>query len=174
MVEGGYIQKLDWSRIPNAKYINEAFKGLDWDPNDEYQLPKNFGTTGVLYRGKLVKEPLTSWQEFYDLATTKYWGKVVVVDSPGDAFIMPLKMLGKSVNSIDPADLEEARKILLNLAPHVLALDSDTYQDKLASEEAAMALSWTGGMVELGRALKRRTSPTWFRPRAPCSGSTPG
>ncbi len=149
MVEGGYLQKLDWSRIPNATYINAAFKGLAWDPNDEYQLPKNFGTTGVLYRGKMVEEPLTSWKEFFDLATGKYSGKVVVVDSMGDVFVMPLKMLGKSLNSTDPADLEEARKILLELAPHVLALDSDTYQLKLASEEAAMALSWTGGMTEL-------------------------
>ncbi len=149
MVEGGYIQKLDWSRIPNAQYIDPAFKGLAWDPNDEWQLPKDFGTTGVMYRSKLVKEPLTSWQEFFDLAKGKYSGKVVVVDSMGDVFVMPLKMMGKSLNSTDKADLDEARKILLDFAPHVLALDSDTYQLKLASEEAAMALSWTGGLVEL-------------------------
>jgi spermidine/putrescine transport system substrate-binding protein len=149
MVEGGYLQKLDWSRIPNAQYIDPAFKGLAWDPNDEWQLPKDFGTTGVMYRGKLVKEPLTSWQEFLDLAKGKYSGKVVVVDSMGDVFVMPLKMMGKSLNSTDKADLDEARKILLDLAPHVLALDSDTYNLKLASEEAAMALCWTGGLVEM-------------------------
>ena len=83
MVEGGYISKLDLSRIPNQQYINPAFKGLWWDPNDEYQLPKDFGTTGILYRSKLVTEPLTSWQEFFDLATGKYSGKVVLVDSHG-------------------------------------------------------------------------------------------
>ncbi len=149
MVEGGYISKLDLSRIPNQKYINPAFKGLWWDPNDEYQLPKDFGTTGVLYRGKLVTEPLTSWQEFFDLAKGKYSGKVVLVDSMGDVFVMPLKMLGKSLNSVEKADLDAAREILLELAPHVLALDSDTYQDKLASEEAAMVLGWTGPLVEL-------------------------
>lgn len=149
MVEGGYIQKLDWSRIPNQKYINAAFKGLAWDPKDEYQLPKDFGTTGVLYRSKIVKEPLTSWQEFFDLATGKYSGKTVLVDSMGDVFVMPLKMLGKSINSVEPADLDAAREILLKLAPHVLALDSDTYQDKLSSEEAVMTLGWTGPIVEM-------------------------
>ncbi len=149
MVEGGYIQKLDWSRIPNQKYINAAFKGQGWDPNDEWQLPKDFGTTGILYRSKIVKEPLTSWQEFLDLAKGKYSGKVVLVDSMGDVFVMPLKMLGKSLNSTEKEDLDEARKILLDLAPHVLALDSDTYQDKLSSEEAVMSLAWTGPIVEL-------------------------
>ena len=67
----------------------------------------------------------------------------------GDVMVMPLKMLGKSLNSVEKADLDAAREILLELAPHVLALDSDTYQDKLASEEAAMVLGWTGPLVEL-------------------------
>jgi len=149
MVEGKYIQKLDWSRIPNQKHINKAFKGLAWDPKDEWQLPKDFGTTGVLYRSKVVKEPVTSWKEFFDLATGKYSGKVVLVDSMGDVMVMPLKMLGKSLNSVEKADLDQARTILLDLAPHVLALDSDTYQDKLSSEEAVLCLGWTGPIVEL-------------------------
>jgi spermidine/putrescine transport system substrate-binding protein len=149
MVEGGYLKKLDWSRIPNQKYIDPAFLGLPWDPNNEWQLPKDFGTTGIMYRTKLVPEPLTSWQEFYDLATTKYSGKVIVVDSMGDVFVMPLKMMGKSLNSTEKADLDEARKILMGLAPHVLALDSDTYAQKLANEEAVMALTWTGGLSDL-------------------------
>ena len=37
------IQKIDWSKIPNQKYINAKFKGLWWDPNDEYQLPEGLG-----------------------------------------------------------------------------------------------------------------------------------
>ena len=103
----------------------------------------------MLYRGKLVKEPLTSWQEFLDLAKGPHSGKVVIVDSQGDVFTFPLKLLGKSLNSTEKADLDQVREILLDIAPHVLALDSDTYQDKLASEEASMALAWTGPMVEL-------------------------
>lgn len=149
MAEQGYIQKLDYSRIPNFKYIDPAVLSQPWDPNNEYHVPKDFGTTGIMYRPKLVSEPLTSWREFYDLATGKYSGKVILVDSMGDVLVMPLKMLGYSLNSIDPKELDEASKLLQDLAPHVLALDSDTYQLKLASEEAAMALCWTGGLVEL-------------------------
>lgn len=149
MAEEGYIQKLDYSRIPNFKYIDPAVLSQAWDPNNEYHVPKDLGTTGILYRSKLVPEPLTSWKEFYDLATGKYSGKVVLVDSAGDVLVMPLKMLGYSLNSTDPKELDEAKKLLLDLAPHVLALDSDTYQDKLSSGEAVMVLGWTGPLVEL-------------------------
>jgi spermidine/putrescine transport system substrate-binding protein len=149
MAEEGYIQKLDFSRIPNFQYIDPAVLSQAWDPNNEYHIPKDLGTTGILYRSKIVTEPITSWREFYDLAVGKYSGKTVLVDSAGDVLVMPLKMLGYSLNSTDPKELDEAKKLLLDLAPHVLALDSDTYQDKLSSEEAVLCLGWTGPLVEL-------------------------
>jgi spermidine/putrescine transport system substrate-binding protein len=149
MVEEGFLAKLDLSRIPNQKYIDPAFLNLPWDPTNEYQLPKDFGTTGILYREKLTGKPIESWQELYDLTVGKFSNKTVFVDSMGDVFVMPLKMLGYSLNSVDKTELEAAGKILLELAPHILALDSDTYQDKLSSEEAALCLGWTGPLVEL-------------------------
>ena len=149
MIEGGFIEKLDMSRIPNMKHMDPALLSQKWDPNNEYHVPKDFGTTGILVRKKIVTEPLTSWREFYDLTVGKYSGRVVMVDSLGDVLVMPLKMLGYSLNETDPTKLQEARELLMELAPHILALDSDTYQDKLASEEAVMCLGWTGPLVEL-------------------------
>ena len=57
MVEQGFVQKLDKSRLPNLANIDPKFKGLWWDPNDEYQIPKDFGTTGVLYRTTMIPTP---------------------------------------------------------------------------------------------------------------------
>ena len=149
MVEEGFLEKLDLTRIPNVQYIDETFKNLWWDPTNEYQVPKDYGTTGIMYRGKMLASPPTSWREFYDLTRGSESGKVVMVDSMGDVFVFPLKMLGYSLNSLDPDELEEARQILLDVAPHLLALDSDLYQDKLASEEASMVLGWTGPLLGL-------------------------
>jgi spermidine/putrescine transport system substrate-binding protein len=148
MAEQGFIQKIDWSKIPNAQYIEAPFKGLWWDPNDEYQLPKDWGTTGIAVRTKVVKEDVKSWKQFFEVAP-KYSGKIVVVDSPGDVFVAPLKALGYSLNSIDPKELGEARELLMKLAPHVLALDSDQYNTKIETEEAVLGLVWTGGILEL-------------------------
>ena len=41
------------------------------------------------------------------------------------------------------------RTELLKLAPHVLALNSDTYEVPIKNEEAVLGLTWTGGVVEL-------------------------
>jgi spermidine/putrescine-binding protein len=148
MVEQGFIQKINWNKIPNAQYIEAPFKGLWWDPNDEYQLPKDWGTTGIAVRTKDVKEEVKTWKAFFEVAP-KYSGKIVVVDSPGDVFAAPLKALGYSLNSVDPKELGEARDLLMGLAPHILALDSDQYNTKIETEEAVLALCWTGGILEL-------------------------
>jgi spermidine/putrescine transport system substrate-binding protein len=150
MVEEGFLAKLDLSRIPNSQLMNPKFKGLAWDPNYDYHIPKDYGTTGILYRGKLVPEPPTSWQEFYDqIMDGPLTGKTVFVDSMGDVMVFPLKMLGYSLNSVEQSELEEARKILMDVAPHILALDSDTYGNKMASEEAVAALGWTGPLYQV-------------------------
>ncbi len=149
MVEEGFIQKLDVSRIPNLKYINEKFKALWWDKTDEYHVPKDFGTTGILYRGKTVPNPPQSWADFYTYIKGEGSGKTVFVDSMGDVMVFPLKMKGYSLNSVDPKELEDARQVLLDVAPHILALDSDKYGDKLASEEATVALGWTGPLFQV-------------------------
>ena len=148
MRDQGFIQKLDLSLIPNAALIEDAFKKQWWDPTDEWQLPKDWGTTGITLRTKVVKEEVKTWKQFFEVAP-KYSGRIVVVDSPDDVFVAPLKALGYSLNSADQAELEAARGLLLGLAPHVLALDSDQYNTKIANEEAVMGITWTGGILEL-------------------------
>jgi spermidine/putrescine transport system substrate-binding protein len=148
LVEEGFLEKIDWSKVPNAKYINPQFKGLWWDPNDEYQLPKDWGTTGISMRTKVVTEDVRTWKDFFDIAP-KYSGRIVIVDSPGDVFTAPLKALGYSLNSVVPEELEKARELLMGLAPHVLALNSDTYEEPMKTEEAVLGLTWTGGIDEL-------------------------
>jgi spermidine/putrescine-binding protein len=144
MVEEGFLAKLDKSRLPNLQYINPTFKGQWWDPNDEYLIPKDYGTTGVLWRNDMVAKVPASWAEFFELVKGEASGKTVFVDSMGDVFVFPLKMLGYSLNSDVKEELEAARKVLLECAPHILALDSDTYGDKMASGEASLTLGWTG------------------------------
>ena len=146
-----FLQKLDLSRIPNVANINETFKNLWWDPTNEYQVPKDYGTTGVLYRSSMLPSVPASWKDFKDLVVGPASGKTIFVDSMGDVMVFPLKMLGHSLNSVEKTELEEAQKILLEVAPHLLALNSDTYGQMMADGQAALTLGWTG---PLGQEMK--------------------
>ena len=153
MADQKFIEKLDFARIPNANYINAQFKKF-FDPAgaqakyNDYYMAKDWGTTGIALRRKFVKDEITTWKQFFEVAP-KYKGQIVVVKSAGDVMTAPLKALGYSLNSVDPKELGEARELLKALAPNVLVLDSDHYEDSLRSGEAVLGLTWTGGLDEL-------------------------
>ena len=153
MAEQDFIVPIDFARVPNAAYINPAFQNF-FDPAgpqakyNGYQVPKDWGTTGISFRKKVVTEDIRTWKQFFEVAP-KYSGRIVVVSSAGDVLTAPLKALGFSLNSVDPTELNAARELLRGLAPHVLVLDSDTYDAKLRTEEAVLGLTWTGGIDEL-------------------------
>jgi spermidine/putrescine transport system substrate-binding protein len=153
MADQNFIEKLDFSRLPTSAYINPQFKHF-FDPNgpqakyNDYYIAKDWGTTGIALRRKFVKDEVTTWKQFFDVAP-KYDGQIVVVKSAGDVLTAPLKALGYSLNSVDEKELGEARELLRKLAPHVLVLDSDHYEDSLRSGEAVLGLTWTGGLDEL-------------------------
>lgn len=153
MADEGFIVELPFDRLPNAALINPTFQNF-YDPNgadakyNRYHIPKDWGTTGIAIRKKVVTEDIKTWKQFFEVAP-KYSGRIVMVESAGDVFTAPLKALGYSLNSTDPGELEQARGLLNGIAPHVLALDSNDYGDKLATEEAVMGLVWTGGVVDL-------------------------
>jgi spermidine/putrescine transport system substrate-binding protein len=153
MADQAFIEKLDFSRTPNVKYIRQQFKEF-FDPAgpqakyNDYYIAKDWGTTGIAVRRKFVKEEIKTWKQFFEVAP-KYKGQIVVVESAGDVMTAPLKALGYSLNSTDPAELNAARELLKGLAPNVLVLDSDHYEDPLRSGEAVLGITWTGGLDEL-------------------------
>ena len=107
MVAGGFLQKLDMTRIPNIAadqpHVPQAVGGIR---TRSTQVPKDYGTTGVLYRSTMIPSIPKSWKEFYDLVKGAGSGKTIFVDSRGDVFIFPLKMLGFSLNSVEKTELD--------------------------------------------------------------------
>ena len=98
LIAEGMLQKIDFSNIPNYKYIDAKYKGLYFDPEDAYSVPYNVGMVGLIYNTKLVKEAPTSWNVMWD---EQYKGKILMFDNPRDAFGIAQKLLGQSFNTTD-------------------------------------------------------------------------
>ena len=76
LAEANLLEPIDYSKLPNVeKNIDQRFQGLPYDPEDEFSVPKDWGTTGFVYRTDMVKEKPTAWKEFFDLAKGPYSGK---------------------------------------------------------------------------------------------------
>ena len=115
-----------------------------------YAVPKNWGTTGMLYdTGKLKNGP-TSWKEFWAAAQGPASGRTMVHDYQLTAIGNALKSFGYSFNSLDPKELADAEKLLIEVKPHLFAINSDI-QPSMRSGDAWLAMSWTGDASQLHR-----------------------
>lgn len=114
LIAEGMLQKIDFSNIPNYKYIDAKYKGLYFDPEDAYSVPYNVGMVGLIYNTKLVKEAPTSWNVMWD---EQYKGKILMFDNPRDAFGIAQKLLGQSFNTTDEAEWKAAAEKLKEQKP---------------------------------------------------------
>ena len=135
------LQPVNWENIPNAANIDERFMHESYDPEPTYSVPYTWGTMGILYNTTMVDEAPTSWQTLMDPA---YMMDMLMLNSPRDTLGIALVMAGHSLNSTDAQDLEDAKQVLIEQKPLVLAYVVDEVKDKMIAGEAAVALVWSG------------------------------
>ena len=162
----GLLNKLNFENIPNYEKISPEFKGLDYDKNQEYSVPYMWGTMGILYNKKLVKEDVKSWKILWD---EKYAKNVFMLDTERDTLGITLKMLGYSLNSGNEEELNAAKDALIKQKPIVLAYCGDEVKDKMINEEAALSVVWSGDAYycmsqneNLAYAIPEEGTNLWF------------
>ena len=109
LIEEGWLQPLDYSKIPNFDKIADRFKNLSYDPENQYTVPYTWGTLGIIYNTTMVDEPITSWSAMFDDTAA---GNVILIDNSRDAFGMTLRYLGYSVNTTDENEIREAAALV--------------------------------------------------------------
>lgn len=144
MIENDLLSELNFDNMPNARdNIGKQYyeQSREFDPENKYAVPYCFGTVGILYNKTMVEEPVDSWSILWD---EKYAGNILMQDSVRDAFMVALKLDGYSMNTLDPAQLEEAKNTLIEQKPLVQAYVIDQVRDKMIGGEAALGVIYSG------------------------------
>jgi len=145
------IEPLDTSKLPNYKAdaFDPRFSDAGTVDGKLYAVPKNWGTTGYVVNTKHTKgKTLTTWKEFWDITKTDFSGRTMVHDYQLTTIGNALKYFGYSFNSVKENELADAEKLLLEVKPHLFAINSD-YQPSLRNGDAWMSMCWTGDGKQL-------------------------
>ena len=150
LIKQKLIQPLDRSKLKGFENLDPKFLDQKFDPGNQYSLPYFFGTTGIGYNKKRVKEPVESWAALFD---AKYKRQVLMLDDARECFAAALRASGKSPNETDPAALDAAARQLkeqkrLKL---VQVYDSDAFHDKLAAGDVLLAQGYGGQFAKVIR-----------------------
>jgi len=138
------IQTLNTAWLTNTSNLSAQFLNPDWDPNNEYSIPWQWGTTGIAYNSALIDDPRTAgWQLLFD-AASDFSGRVTMLNEKEELISSPLKYLGLSLNTVDLTEIERVRQVLLDQKPHISAYISAEVKPLLITEEVWAAHLWSG------------------------------
>ncbi|MBX0326737.1 spermidine/putrescine ABC transporter substrate-binding protein [Oscillochloris sp. ZM17-4] len=154
MAAEGLIISLDKSLLTNLSHMSPDLLNKYFDEGNVYSIPYMYGISGIAYNQKNFPDGVDSWSALFDPAKiAAYSGKFSMLDDERESPGAALKLLGKSLNDTEPADLKAAEDLLIAQKPFLAAYNSSDVNRKLASEEYVIAHAWSGQAIQAHNGL---------------------
>jgi spermidine/putrescine transport system substrate-binding protein len=131
LIVGHLVRELDRKLLPNLINIANDFINVPYDPGSKFSAPYTWGTTGLIYNKKFVKDKIDSWNVLYE---KQYAGHLSLLDDEREVMGAMLQRLGYSTNTSSNDELLAAQKELIKLKPSVRLFASDPKQHILSGD----------------------------------------
>ena len=142
MANEGLLQPLDYENIPNYSNIDDTFRCLYYDPENQYTVPYTYGIVGIIYDANVVDKADTgSWNLLWN---EKYSNKILQFNNSRDAFGTAMYKLGIDVNTKDTALWDKAHAELMKQRPLVYSFVMDEIFNIMQSGEASIGAYYAG------------------------------
>ncbi len=144
LISEGEVKKLNQANLPHISNLDPKIMELSkaFDTNNAYTVPYFYGTVGILYNKTMVSaKEVETWNVLWD---PKYKNEIIQQNSVRDAFIPAMELLGYSLNTSNKKELKACLKLLKKQYPLTYAYMVDETSDEMISENAAMAVVYSG------------------------------
>ncbi len=141
MISENMLQEIDHTKVPNMSSIDTVVLELSqaFDPGNQYSIPYNIGTTGIVYWKDKIVNPE---QSYSILANPELKGKIAIMDDVREVFGAALSYLGYSGNTLDSRELSEATNLILSWKANALKFDNEQMATLFANKEIWVALNY--------------------------------
>ena len=126
MIAEGMLQEIDHSKVPNLKNINSfVLEKATYDPTMKYAVPYYMGIAGIAVNKTKVTEYGKSWNIF---GRTDLKNRMCMMDDLREVIGDALVYQGHSVNSVNDAELEAAKNLIVNeWKPNLVTFDAEGF-----------------------------------------------
>ncbi len=131
--------------LPNMGNLSRLFRGLPFDPDDAYTIPYQWAVTGIAWRRDRLPEAPAGWGTFHD---ARFRGKLTQLDDMRDGIGAWLRYRGRSINSIDPGQLADARADAIRAKANLKAYISAPVKAQLVTGDVWAAQLWNGDATQ--------------------------
>lgn len=135
------LEKIDQNNLKNYSNINQDFLQTNFINSKDYTIPYLWGTVGLIYNKKLVKEPITRWN---DLWKDEFKNSILLSNEPADVLGMALKSLSNSANSTNGEEINKANEKLIKLIPNIKDISSGNAITYFITNGFAVGMAFSG------------------------------
>jgi spermidine/putrescine transport system substrate-binding protein len=149
MVDLGWIQKLEKSKVPNVEAnLVPSLKSPSWDKNRDYSAPWQSGLTGIAYNAKLTGE-VKSFEELLTRPDLK--GKVTLLSEMHDTMLFMLLIDGADPDDFTDDEFAAATERLKKAVDsgQIRAFTGNEYAQDLAKGNVVACEAWSGDVIQL-------------------------
>ncbi len=162
MKDEGLLLPINFDNVPNYKNIDETFKGLYFDPDNQYTVPYTYGMVGVIYDANVVDQADTgSWDLMWN---EKYSGSILQFNNSRDAFGTAMYKLGIDVNTTNKEEWNKAFDELIKQRPLVYSYVMDEIYNMMESGEAAISSYYAGDYFTMKDAQAEHVDLKFYYP----------
>lgn len=146
MQSQGMLRPINHELIPNLQHIDRGLLNqFAIDVEMAYSVPYMLSTTGIGYQSRRIQEPEESWAFFQRDDLQK---RATLLNDKRETLGAALKMLGFSLNSTNPEEINQARDLVLLWKAQISKFDSETYIAGLATGEVTGAMGYSGDVFQ--------------------------
>lgn len=161
MVKLKLLSELRKEALPNLKHIDPKFLNPPFDPENKFSVPYQWGTVGIYARVEKGKTLEPTWGLIFDAKQQP--GPFLSIDSMRDSIGAALKYKGHSLNSTKPAELKEARDVLIAAKKRAIGFEGSVgNKNKVVSKAARAAIVYSG---EAARGMAEDKETVYLIPR---------
>lgn len=132
------LAPIQHDKLHNLQNLDATFHKPHWDPNLDWCVPYGWGASGILF-SRTVQPAPKSWADLWD---PRLRGRETMLDDPGEVLGACLKKLGKSINSVNPLELANAKREAIAQKPLLRAYLNAEVRDQVVSGDVLAAQGW--------------------------------
>lgn len=148
MLEMGLLMELDPDRITGLKHIIPKFENPEYDPGNRHSVPISWGTTGLIYNSKKLKQAPENWNYLWQNQQILS-KRITLMDDVREVMGATLKMLGYSYNSTNPEEVKQAYQKLQTLKPAIASFTTDAWKEQILAGDLLVAMGYSADAIEV-------------------------
>ncbi|MBM3832979.1 MAG: spermidine/putrescine ABC transporter substrate-binding protein [Verrucomicrobia bacterium] len=161
LIKLNLIAPLRHENIPNLSNLDEKFRNPSYDPGNKHTVAYQWGTVGLYVRHRRGQHLPNTWGVVFD--PKQQPGRFALIDNPRDMIGAALKYKGYSLNSINPAQLKEARDLILEAKKRCVGFENSVSgKNKVLSKNIRAAIVYSG---EAARGMTEDRETNYIIPR---------